>query len=122
MLCSAKELGLGDDHDGILELDADAELGADVREILGLDDVVFDLAITPNRPDAMCIVGVARELAAHFGQPFTVPDARGADATPASRPTSPSTIEAPDRLPAVPRVVAPRSRWASRRRGCSSAS
>ena len=41
-----------------------AELGADVREVLGLDDVVFDLAITPNRPDAMCIIGVARELAA----------------------------------------------------------
>ena len=43
-----------------------SELGADVRELLGLDDVIFDLAITPNRPDAMCIVGVARELAAHF--------------------------------------------------------
>src|SRR5207245_3064528 len=62
MLCSAKELGLGDDHTGILGLDGDAELGADVRELLGLDDVIFDLAITPNRPDAMCIVGVAREL------------------------------------------------------------
>src|SRR6478735_12088482 len=62
MLCSARELGLGDDHDGILELPADAPLGTDVREILGLDDVVFDLSITPNRPDAMGIVGVAREL------------------------------------------------------------
>ena len=49
MLCSAKELGLGDDHDGILGLDPTAELGVDVRELLGLDDVVFDLAITPNR-------------------------------------------------------------------------
>ena len=74
MLCSAKELGLGDDHSGILALVADAELGADVRELLGLDDVIFDLAITPNRPDAMCIVGVARELAAHFSLDFTVPD------------------------------------------------
>ncbi|MEX2254519.1 MAG: phenylalanine--tRNA ligase subunit beta [Acidimicrobiia bacterium] len=73
MLCSPQELGLGDDHSGILELDADVELGTDVRELLGLDDVVFDLAITPNRPDAMCIVGVARELAAHFGAPLTVP-------------------------------------------------
>ena len=59
MLCSARELGLGDDHAGILELPADAALGADVREVLGLDDVVFDLSITPNRPDAMGIVGVA---------------------------------------------------------------
>ena len=64
MLCSARELGLGDDHAGILELDPDAPLGADVRELLGLDDVILELAITPNRPDAMCIVGVARELAA----------------------------------------------------------
>jgi phenylalanyl-tRNA synthetase beta chain len=72
MLCSPRELGLGDDHGGILELPADAPLGTDVREVLGLDDVVFDLSITPNRPDAMGIVGVARELAAHFGLPFTV--------------------------------------------------
>src|SRR5438128_658332 len=73
MLCSPRELGLGDDHDGILELPADAALGTDVREVLGLDDVVFDLAITPNRPDAMGMIGVARELAAHFGLPLTVP-------------------------------------------------
>jgi phenylalanyl-tRNA synthetase beta chain len=73
MLCSAKELGLGDDHSGILGLDPATELGRDVREVLGLDDVIFDLAITPNRPDAMCIVGVARELAAHFSLDFVVP-------------------------------------------------
>ena len=80
MLCSARELGLGDDHAGILELPADAPLGTDVREVLGLDDVVFDLSITPNRPDAMGIIGVARELAAHFGLPFTVPEPEpGAD-------------------------------------------
>ena len=96
MLCSPRELGLGDDHDGILVLDADAELGTDVRELLGLDDVVFDLSITPNRPDAMCIVGVARELAAHLGQPFTVPrpEVRG-DAGVAADVTV--SIEAPDR-------------------------
>jgi phenylalanyl-tRNA synthetase beta chain len=72
MLCSARELGLGDDHTGIISLPADAALGTDVREVLGLDDVVFHLAITPNRPDAMGIVGVARDLAAHFGLPFTL--------------------------------------------------
>jgi len=70
MLCSARELGLGDDHSGILTLPAGTELGADVREVLGLNDTVFDLAITPNRPDAMGVVGVARELAAHFSLPF----------------------------------------------------
>jgi phenylalanyl-tRNA synthetase beta chain len=74
MLCSAKELGLGDDHSGILGLDPASELGDDVRDVLGLDDVIFDLAITPNRPDAMCIVGVARELAAHFSLDLVVPE------------------------------------------------
>ncbi|MCJ7671994.1 MAG: phenylalanine--tRNA ligase subunit beta, partial [Acidimicrobiia bacterium] len=90
MLCSAKELGLGDDHGGIMELEAASPLGADVREVLGLDDVVFDLALTPNRPDAMCIVGVARELAAHLGQPLTIP-------TPTiPTPTIPTPVVAPD--------------------------
>jgi len=74
MLCSAKELGLGDDHSGILGLDQSTALGADVRGVLGLDDVIFDLAITPNRPDAMCVTGVARELAAHFSLPFDLPE------------------------------------------------
>ena len=74
MLCSAKELGLGDDHSGILGLDQSTTLGADVRGVLGLDDVIFDLAITPNRPDAMCVTGVARELAAHFSLPFDLPE------------------------------------------------
>jgi phenylalanyl-tRNA synthetase beta chain len=98
MLCSARELGLGDDHAGILELDGGSELGSDVREVLGLDDVVFELAITPNRPDAMCIVGVARELAGYFGDPLTLPD-------PAA-PTDPDVVsdvtvvvEAPDACP-----------------------
>ena len=97
MLCSPKELGLGDDHGGILELDPSAVLGSDVRELLGLDDVIFDLAITPNRPDAMCIVGVARELAAHFRLPLTVPEP--APTRDGPRSTVPVAIEAPDRCP-----------------------
>lgn len=74
MLCSARELGVGDDYEGILALDPDTELGADVRDVFGLDDVIFDLAITPNRPDAMCIIGIARELAGHFGTHLHVPE------------------------------------------------
>src|SRR5690242_14991726 len=73
MLCSARELGLSDDHSGIVDLPPETPLGSDVREVLGLDDVVFELAITPNRPDAMGITGVARELAAHFELPLDVP-------------------------------------------------
>src|SRR6478672_1102004 len=79
MLCSARELGLGDDHAGILPLDGGAELGRDVREVLGLDDTIFDVSITTNRPDAMGITGIARELAAHFRLPFAVPEASAPD-------------------------------------------
>ena len=121
MLCSAKELGLGDDHSGILELGAGSELGADVREILGLDDVVFELAITPNRPDAMCIVGVARELAAHFGLPFVVPEAVDTDRH-ERRVRRHGRGRGARRLPAVPRPRRPRDDGRSRPTGCSSAS
>jgi len=105
MLCSARELGLGDDHEGILELPADAALGTDVREVLGLDDVVFDLAITPNRPDAMGMIGVARELAAHFSLPLDVPSP---DPGPAVRELDRATVEveAPDRCPRFVAMVA----------------
>src|SRR4029079_1438154 len=76
MLCSAKEVGLGEDHSGILDLDPATAPGADVRELLGLDDVIFDLSITPNRPDAMCVVVTARVWAPHFRLPLTVPEVR----------------------------------------------
>jgi phenylalanyl-tRNA synthetase beta chain len=98
MLCSARELGLGDDHSGILSLDPDTELGRDAREVLGLDDVIFDLAITPNRPDAMCIVGVARELAAHFTLPLAVPEPHAATDVAVQNDIT-VAIEAPERCP-----------------------
>lgn len=98
MLCAPDELGLGDDHAGILELDASTELGRDVREVLGLDDVVLDLSITPNRPDAMCVVGVARELAAHFGWPLDVPEPHAPRDAGAGHEISVG-IEVPDRCP-----------------------
>ncbi len=62
MLCSADELGLGEDADGILELDAEAEIGADLRAALDLDDVAIDLDLTPNRGDCLSIRGLAREV------------------------------------------------------------
>ncbi len=64
MLCSARELGLGDAADGILELPDDAPLGADLRSYLDLDDPILELNVTPNRGDVMSVLGVARELAA----------------------------------------------------------
>ena len=57
MLCAPDELGLSDDHSGIMILSPDTVLGEDIRTVLGLDDIVFDLEITPNRPDAMSIAG-----------------------------------------------------------------
>ena len=71
MLCSAVELGLGDDAAGIHILPPDLALGADVMEALGVrPDVVFDLDLTRNRPDALGHLGVARDLAAHLGLDF----------------------------------------------------
>lgn len=67
MICSERELGFGDDHEGILVLTGAYELGRDFAEYLELPDVIFDLSITPNRPDAMSMLGVARDLAAKLG-------------------------------------------------------
>lgn len=64
MLCSARELGLGEDHAGIMELSLDSPIGESIVEVLGLNDPVIDLAITANRGDCMSIYGIARELAA----------------------------------------------------------
>jgi len=74
MLCSARELGLGDDHSGILVLPADSPLGVPYGEVVGLgEDVVVDLDVTRNRPDAYGHTGVARDLAARLGVAFTPP-------------------------------------------------
>lgn len=74
MLCSAAELGISKDHSGILVLPPDAELGADVVGLLGLDDTVLELEITPNRPDCMSMIGVAREVAIVLGNELRLPE------------------------------------------------
>lgn len=73
MLLSAAELGISEDHTGILELAGDAEVGADVHQVLPLEDIVLELEITPNRPDCMSVVGVAREVSALTGAPLRLP-------------------------------------------------
>jgi phenylalanyl-tRNA synthetase beta chain len=76
MLCSARELGLSDDHGGLLALPADAPLGRDVREVLALDDRLFTLKLTPNRADCLSVLGVAREVAALTRSKLKAPDVR----------------------------------------------
>ncbi|WP_136161957.1 phenylalanine--tRNA ligase subunit beta [Sphingomonas flavalba] len=81
MMCSMRELELGEAHDGIIELPADAPVGAAYADWAGLDDPVFDVAITPNRQDCMGVRGIARDLAAAgLGtlKPLAVPDVTGA--------------------------------------------
>ena len=75
MLCSAREIGMGDDHAGIWLLPGGLPPGAPLTEAMGIEqDVLYDLEINPNRPDAMSVAGVARDLAARLGLPFTLPD------------------------------------------------
>lgn len=73
MLCSAAELGLGSDADGIMELPQDAPVGSNLAAYLGLPDAVIDIDITPNRGDCFSVLGVARDVSALTGVPVTGP-------------------------------------------------
>ena len=79
MLCSARELGLGQDHDGILELDTDAAPGTPLLEAVPLADHRLVVDVTPNRPDLLCHKGIARELSASYKTPFRLPTIPGAE-------------------------------------------
>jgi len=71
MLCSQKELGIGEDHAGIMILPPGTAVGKPLAAVLSLDDKIFEIEITSNRPDVMSVVGLAREAAAVFGAKFT---------------------------------------------------
>ena len=115
MLCSARELGLSSDHSGLLELKADAKVGADARAVLGLDDKVFTLKLTPNRADCLSILGVAREVSALTGAPLESPRIESVAAK--SKAKHPVRITAPGRLRALRRPGDPqRERGRAQRR------
>jgi phenylalanyl-tRNA synthetase beta chain len=98
MMCSARELELGDDHSGIIELPDDATVGTSFVQYAGLDDAVFDVNVTPNRQDAMGVRGIARDLAAAgLGtlKPLAVPQIEGSFPCPV-----PVRIEDPEGCPA----------------------
>ncbi|MDB5686484.1 MAG: pheT [Rhizorhabdus sp.] len=87
MMCSVRELELGDEHDGIIELPADAPVGTSYADYAGLGDPVIDISVTPNRQDCMGVRGIARDLAAGgYGtlKPLDVPAIRGEGASPVS--------------------------------------
>jgi phenylalanyl-tRNA synthetase beta chain len=121
MICSAAELGLGNDHSGILVLPPELEVGASFTGAMGVEpDVVFDLDIETNRPDALCVAGVARDLAARMHEPFAVP----APTPPAALSAGPAPsvrVDSPDLNPRFTATllhdvhVGPSPAWMARR-------
>ena len=100
MLCSAAELQMGDDGSGIMVLPTGLEVGSPLVDALGLEpDVVFDLDVTANRPDAMSVAGVARDLAAKLKLPFTLPEAELSEAPYRVENLASVFVESPDLCP-----------------------
>ena len=99
MLCSEKELGLSEEAAGLMDLPADIPLGTSFSEALGLDDVIFELEITPNRPDCLSMIGVAREIRAETGNALKLPRVDFNEAETDIQEMTSVTIEAPDLCP-----------------------
>ena len=79
MICSRRELGLGEEHQGILVLDPGAPIGAPLPQVLGIEGAVLEVGITPNRGDAASLLGIAREVRALFGGTLRIPDSTPAE-------------------------------------------
>ncbi len=99
MLCSAAELGLGEDAAGIMVLDTAVAPGRPLREVLSLSDPVFDIDLTPNRPDCLSIIGVAREVAAFSGATLRRPEVTVKETGEDITELTAVTIEAPELCP-----------------------
>lgn len=97
MLCSFSELGISDDHSGIIELPADAPIGSDIREYLKLDDNTIEISVTPNRADCLGIIGVARDVAVLNKAPLVEPEITPVTAT--INDVLPITVDATDACP-----------------------
>lgn len=94
MLCSARELGMSEDHSGLLPLAANAPVGADFRSYADLDDTLFVIKLTPDKGHALSVLGVAREVSALTGAALTIPDFAGPAVAIADR--LPVKVSAPD--------------------------
>ncbi len=97
MLCSAKELGLAEDAAGLLLLDRKAAPGTPIAKALALEDVLFEVNVTPNRPDCLSHVGIAREVAAILGKKVTLPAPRLPEEGRAAKDAVKVRIEDPER-------------------------
>lgn len=122
MLCSGRELRLTEDHEGILILPPELAPGAPFAAAMGIEaDVVFDLDITPNRPDAMSVTGVARDLAARLHIPFAIPPVAIDETGVPSRTVATGVVQSPELCPRLGiRVlsglrVQPSPAWLARR-------
>ncbi|MBQ7324081.1 MAG: phenylalanine--tRNA ligase subunit beta, partial [Clostridia bacterium] len=104
MLCSGEELGINDDFypgaevNGLLDLDKSAPVGEDIKKIVGLDDWMFDISITANRPDCQCILGIAREVAAVLKKPLKAPMYTFTEKKTTAKPIT-VEVQAPDLCP-----------------------
>lgn len=99
MMCSGRELGLNEDHSGLLILDPETPIGVDARTVLGLDDVILEIEVTPNRGDWASMIGVARELAAFYKTPCRIPELQLLEEGGTAASMSSVTIEDPDKCP-----------------------
>lgn len=97
MLCSFSELGISDDHSGIIELPQDAPVGTDIREYLKLDDNTIEISVTPNRADCLGIIGVARDVAVLNQTELNVPEIAPVEATISD--VLPIQVDAPEACP-----------------------
>ncbi len=96
MLCSEKELGISDEASGLMELSKDFPIGKSITEALDLDDVIFELEITPNRPDCLSMIGVCREIRAETGNTLRLPNITIKENNIDVNSKTSVTIEAPD--------------------------
>ena len=104
MLCSGEELGINDDYyagaevDGLLDIEKSVEVGTDIKSVVGLDDWIFDISITANRPDCQCVFGMAREVAAVLKKPLKTPSFAYSE-TPTAAKEITVSVEAKDLCP-----------------------
>jgi phenylalanyl-tRNA synthetase beta chain len=99
MLCSEQELGLSDDHSGIMILPPETELGLSLSRALDLEDMLLEINVTPNRADCLSHIGIAREISAIFNRPLKFPDGSAAPLGESIREMTSVTLEAPQLCP-----------------------